>query len=165
MLSASSSGWPLVGSAARRAGTVCWAAGGMPGPGRSRAQRSAAAVAGALPAVQGHPCVVAGDGAIAQSVCGGTHLGCAGRTMLLEGRLPESWIPPAHVVEMRTLGRLYCALMDERRAWQQRIHAQLFYQAGRHSGTAVAGRGRHARACRAVGGGSSVCGYRVAAHW
>jgi len=68
-------------------------------------------------------------------------LGCAGRTMLLEGRLPESWIPPAHVVEMRALGRLYCALMDERRAWQQRIHAQLFYQAGRHSGAAVAGRG------------------------
>ena len=128
-------------------------------------ERSAAAVAGALPAVQGHPCVVAGDGAIAQSVCGGTHLGCAGRTMLLEGWLPESWIPPAHVVEMRTLGRLYCALMDERRAWQQRIHAQLFYQAGRHSCAAVAGRGRHARACRAVGGGSSICGYRVAAQW
>jgi transposase len=53
--------------------------------------------------------------------------------MLLEGWLPESWIPPAHVVEMRTLGRLFCALMDERRAWQQRIHAQLFYQAGRRS--------------------------------
>ena len=87
------------------------------------------------------------------------------RTLLVEGRFPESWIPPAHVVEVRTLGRLYCTLMDERRAWQQRIHAQLFYQAGRHSGAAVAGRGRHARACRAVGGGSSVCGYRVAAHW
>ena len=50
------------------------------------------------------------------------------RTLLVEGRFPESWIPPAHVVEMRTLGRLYCALMDERRAWQQRIHAQLFHQ-------------------------------------
>jgi transposase len=50
------------------------------------------------------------------------------RTLLLQGRFPESWIPPAHVVEMRTLGRLYCALMDERRAWQQRIHAQLFHQ-------------------------------------
>jgi transposase len=50
------------------------------------------------------------------------------RTLLLEGRFPESWIPPAHVVEMRTLGRLYGALMDERRAWQQRIHAQLFHQ-------------------------------------
>ena len=50
------------------------------------------------------------------------------RTLLLEGRFPESWIPPAHVLEIRTLGRLYCALMDERRAWQQRIHAQLFHQ-------------------------------------
>jgi len=46
----------------------------------------------------------------------------------LEGRFPESWIPPAPVVEMRTLGRLYYTLMDERRAWQQRIHAQLFHQ-------------------------------------
>jgi len=26
------------------------------------------------------------------------------------------------------VGRLYCALMDERRAWRQRIHAQLFHQ-------------------------------------
>src|SRR6476469_1824957 len=50
------------------------------------------------------------------------------RTLLLEGRFPESWIPPGHVVEVRTLGRLYCTLMDERRAWQQRIHAQLFHQ-------------------------------------
>jgi transposase len=50
------------------------------------------------------------------------------RTLLLEGRFPESWIPPAHVLEVRTLGRLYCTLMDERRAWQQRIHAQLFHQ-------------------------------------
>lgn len=48
--------------------------------------------------------------------------------LLLEGRFPESWIPPAHVLEIRALGRLYCALMDERRAWQQRIHAQLFHQ-------------------------------------
>src|SRR6202165_3428987 len=50
------------------------------------------------------------------------------RTLLLEGRFPESWVPPAHVLEVRTLGRLYCTLMDERRAWQQRIHAQLFHQ-------------------------------------
>ena len=48
------------------------------------------------------------------------------RTLLLEGRFPESWIPPAHVVEIRSLGRLYCTLMDERRAWRQRIHDQLF---------------------------------------
>ena len=50
------------------------------------------------------------------------------RTLLLQGRFPESWIPSAYVVEIRTVGRLYCALMDERRGWQQRIHAQLFHQ-------------------------------------
>jgi transposase len=50
------------------------------------------------------------------------------RTLLLDGRFPESWIPPAQVLEIRTVGRLYCKLMDERRAWQQRIHAQLFHQ-------------------------------------
>jgi transposase len=50
------------------------------------------------------------------------------RTLVWEGRFPESWIPPAHVLEVRTLGRLYCTLMDERRAWQQRVHAQLFHQ-------------------------------------
>ena len=50
------------------------------------------------------------------------------RELLTQRRLPESWAPPSHVLEVRTLGRLYVALMDERRAWQQRIHAQLFHQ-------------------------------------
>ena len=50
------------------------------------------------------------------------------RELLCSDRLPESWIPPAQVLEVRTLGRLYVALMDQRRAWQQRIHAQLFHQ-------------------------------------
>ena len=36
------------------------------------------------------------------------------RTLLLEGRFPESWIPPVHVLEIRSLGRLYCTLMDKR---------------------------------------------------
>lgn len=44
------------------------------------------------------------------------------------GAFPNLWIPPAHVLEVRSLGRSYAALMDERRAWQQRIHAQLFHQ-------------------------------------
>jgi transposase len=50
------------------------------------------------------------------------------RDLLVRGQLPESWIPPTHVLEIRTRGRLYVTLMDERRAWQQRIHAQLFHQ-------------------------------------
>src|SRR4029077_3054308 len=42
------------------------------------------------------------------------------RALLVEGRSPESWIPPAHVAEIRALGRLYCALMEERRGWERR---------------------------------------------
>jgi transposase len=69
------------------------------------------------------------------------------RTLLLEGRFPESWIPPAHVVEVRTLGRLYCTLMDERRAWQQRIHAQLFHQGCPPIRALLSAAGRDALAC------------------
>jgi transposase len=50
------------------------------------------------------------------------------RTLLAEGRLPESWVAPSHVLETRVKGRLYVSLMDQRRAWSQRIHAQLFHQ-------------------------------------
>ena len=38
------------------------------------------------------------------------------RELLAQQRLPESWAPPSHVLEVRTLGRLYVTLMDERRA-------------------------------------------------
>jgi transposase len=49
------------------------------------------------------------------------------RELLAAGRLPESWIPPAHVLEARTRVRCYKALLDERTAWLQRIHATLFH--------------------------------------
>src|SRR5216110_3385644 len=48
--------------------------------------------------------------------------------LLLAGELPELWIPPAHILELRTLVRLCKTLIDQRTAWQQRIHAQLFHQ-------------------------------------
>jgi transposase len=48
--------------------------------------------------------------------------------LLLAGELPESWIPPAHVLELRTVVRLRKTLIDQRTAWQQRIQAQLFHQ-------------------------------------
>ena len=48
--------------------------------------------------------------------------------LLLAGEVPESWIPPAHILELRTLVRLRKTLIDQRTAWQQRIHAQLFHQ-------------------------------------
>jgi transposase len=48
--------------------------------------------------------------------------------LLLGGELPESWIPPAQILELRMLVRLRKTLIDQRSAWQQRIHAQLFHQ-------------------------------------
>jgi transposase len=50
------------------------------------------------------------------------------RTLLLQQRLPQAWIAPPEVLEVRTLTRLYVALMADYRGWQQRIHAQLFHQ-------------------------------------
>jgi transposase len=50
------------------------------------------------------------------------------RRHLLAEDLPESWIPPEHVLETRTIVRLYKDLLDERGAWQQRIAATLFHQ-------------------------------------
>jgi transposase len=49
------------------------------------------------------------------------------RTLLAEGRLPESWIPPAHVRDWRTRTRLRKTLVDERTAWLQRVQATLFH--------------------------------------
>jgi transposase len=57
------------------------------------------------------------------------------RELVLAARLPESWIPPAHVSEARTRIRLYKALVDERTAWLQRTHAALFH----HGAPAVPG--------------------------
>ncbi len=50
------------------------------------------------------------------------------RLLLADGRIPESWIPPDHVTEVRLLGRLYERMMADRREWIQRIRAQLFQQ-------------------------------------
>ena len=48
--------------------------------------------------------------------------------LLLAGELPESWIPPAHSLELRTRVRMRKTLIDQRTAWQQRLQAQLFHQ-------------------------------------
>jgi transposase len=42
-------------------------------------------------------------------------------------RLPESWIPPDHIREVRTSTRLRHSLIEERTTHKQRIHAQLFH--------------------------------------
>jgi hypothetical protein len=49
------------------------------------------------------------------------------RDLLAIERLPESWIPPEHIQEIRTLMRMRHAMIEERSAYQRRIHAQLFH--------------------------------------
>lgn len=84
------------------------------------------------------------------------------RELLHQGRLPESYIPPAHVLEVRTLGRTYVDLMDERRAWQQRIHAQLFHQGVPPAGSLLTREGQAALAAAAL---SPAGRQTVAAAW
>jgi len=52
--------------------------------------------------------------------------------LLLAGELPEAWIPPAHILELRTRVRLRKTLIDQRTAWLQRLQAQLFHQGVPH---------------------------------
>lgn len=48
------------------------------------------------------------------------------RELLEQDRLPLSWIPPEVVLEWRERIRLYKTLLDDRTAWTQRIHAELY---------------------------------------
>jgi transposase len=50
------------------------------------------------------------------------------RELLETGRLPECWIPPAHMLECRALLQTYQDLRVEHTAWVQRIHAVCFHQ-------------------------------------
>jgi hypothetical protein len=50
------------------------------------------------------------------------------RTLLAEGRLPECWIPPEHILEYRALLETYHDLRRAHTAWVQRIHAVFFHQ-------------------------------------
>jgi transposase len=55
------------------------------------------------------------------------------RELVMQGRVPESWIPPADVLELRARVRLRKSLVDERTSWLQRIHATLFHHGVRLS--------------------------------
>jgi transposase len=67
------------------------------------------------------------------------------RQLLAEGRLPEAWLPPAHVCEWRTRTRLRKTLVDERSEWLERIQATLFHHgvpAGSVPARLLSGEGR-----------------------
>ena len=49
------------------------------------------------------------------------------RELLMIGRLPESWIPPDHILDLRARVRLRHELGEQRSEWQQRIQAVLYH--------------------------------------
>jgi transposase len=49
------------------------------------------------------------------------------RELLMAGRLPESYIAPDHLLDLRARVRLRHSLVDQRGEWQQRIHAVLYH--------------------------------------
>ena len=49
------------------------------------------------------------------------------RELLEQHRLPESWIAPAHLLDLRETTRLRHTLADQRSEWHQRIHAILYH--------------------------------------
>ena len=49
------------------------------------------------------------------------------RELVMVGRLPESWVPPEHLLDLRARVRLRHTLVDQRREWQQRMQAVLYH--------------------------------------
>jgi transposase len=49
------------------------------------------------------------------------------RDLLAEGRLPQCWVPPPHVLDCRALLETYHDLRAEHTAWVQRLHAVFFH--------------------------------------
>jgi transposase len=64
------------------------------------------------------------------------------RELLMAGRLPESWIPPDHLLDLRARVRLRHTLSDQRGEWQQRIQAVLYHHGCPQRRELMTGEGR-----------------------
>jgi transposase len=60
----------------------------------------------------------------------------------MAGRLPESWIPPDHILDLRARVRLRHTLVDQRGEWQQRIQAVLYHHGCPQRRNLMTGEGR-----------------------
>lgn len=54
------------------------------------------------------------------------------RELLLLGRVPESWIAPAHILDLRARVRTRHLLAHQRTEWQQRMHSVLYHHGVPH---------------------------------
>ena len=64
------------------------------------------------------------------------------RELLMAGRLPESWIPPEHILDLRARVRLRHTLSEQRSEWQQRIQATLYHHGCPQRRSLMTGEGR-----------------------
>jgi transposase len=64
------------------------------------------------------------------------------RELLTGGRLPESWIPPEHILDLRARVRLRHTLSHQRGEWQQRIQAVLYHHGCPQRGNILTNDGR-----------------------
>ena len=64
------------------------------------------------------------------------------RELLMTGRLPESWIPPGHILDLRAQVRLRHTLVDERCEWQQRMQSVLYHHGAPKRSWLTGGDGR-----------------------
>jgi transposase len=64
------------------------------------------------------------------------------RELLMVGRLPESWIAPDHVLDLRARVRLRHTLGEQRSEWQQRIQAVLYHHGCPQRRSLMVGDGR-----------------------
>lgn len=64
------------------------------------------------------------------------------RELLLARRLPESWVPPDHILDLRAQVRLRHTLIEQHCQWQQRIQAVLYHHGCPHRRQLMVGDGR-----------------------
>ena len=64
------------------------------------------------------------------------------RELVMAGRLPESWIAPDHILDLRARVRLRHSLVDQRGEWQQRIQAVLYHHGCPQRRNLMTGEGR-----------------------
>jgi transposase len=64
------------------------------------------------------------------------------RELLMINRLPESWIAPDHILDLRARARLRHTLSEQRSEWQQRIQATLYHHGCPQRRSLLVGDGR-----------------------
>ena len=72
------------------------------------------------------------------------------RELMMIGRLPESWIPPAHLLDLRAQVRLRHTLSHQRGEWQQRIQSVLYHHGCPQRGELLTLAGRQWLAAQAL---------------